>query len=193
MADQKTKRLMEMQLEDMQAAYGVEKKEDSDSKKSRAGAQADVAALYEDAWEYEQDLENFEAELEIINASELKDIAASLTEQRPDEGRNYPQELKTVLEIGWTHLAEVEQTHPKEQIELIKTTEFNDVVEKLNAAYPDYEGNFEADVKGVLVKRWETLIAIKKEHIKEEIAMIKSLGLKHHYAKRIYKEFHGID
>lgn len=185
MAEQNTKRLMEMQLEDMQATYGVEKKEDSDSKRSRASAQADVAALYEDAWEYEQDLENFEAELEIINATELNEIAAALTEQRPDEERNYPQELKTVLEIGWTH--------PEEQIELIKATEFNDVVEKLNAAYPDYEGNFEADVKGVLVKRWETLIAIKKEHIKEEIAMIKSLGLKHHYAKRIYKEFHGID
>jgi hypothetical protein len=184
---------MELQMEEMQATYGVEKKEDSTSKQSNSSKQADVAALYEDAWEYEQDLENFEAELEIIKATDLKEIAAALTRERPDEERNYPQEVKTVLEIGWTHLVEEKQTHPKEQLELIKESGFNDIVEKLNTAYPDYEGDFEADVKAVLVKRWETLIAIKKEHIKEEIAMIKALGLKHHYAKRIYKEFHGIE
>jgi hypothetical protein len=122
----------------------------------------------------------------------LKDIAEVLTQKLPDETRNYAQELKVVLVTAWTRLAEVEKTHPAEQLELLKRVEFSDAAEKLSAAYPDYAGDFETEMKDALVKRWETLIAIKKEHIEEEMEEIYIAGLKPSFVKRIYKQFHGI-
>ncbi|OYZ34334.1 MAG: hypothetical protein B7Y30_07355, partial [Campylobacterales bacterium 16-40-21] len=74
----------------------------------------------------------------------------------------------------------------------IKETDFSDVVEKLSAVYPDHKGDFETDVSRILLKRWENLIAIKKEHIEEEMEEIYIAGLKPSFVKRIYKEFHGI-
>ena len=47
-------------------------------------------------------------------------------------------------------------------------------------------------VREVLVKRWEMLIAIKKEHIEQEIEEIYIAGLKPSFVKRIYKQVHGI-
>ena len=193
MADQKTKRYLEIQMEDLKAAHAVE--EDSAPKKNHSkdnSKNAEIAQMYEDAAEYEEDLKGFEEELEIVNANELKDIAAALIQKFPNEDRDYAQELITILQMGWTHFVEVEKTHPNEQLELIKETEFGDVVDKLSTAYPDYNGDFEADVRDLLVKRWENLIAIKKEHIKQELAEIKTTGLKPKYVKRVYEQFHGI-
>ena len=194
MADQETKRYLELQMEELKAAHAEEAGEEVTApKKSEAknAKNAEIAKMYEDAAEYE-DLKGFEEELEIVNANELKDIAASLIQKFPNEERDYAQELRTILEMGWTHFVDVEKTHPKEQLEIIKETEFGDVVEKLSAAYPDYHGDFEADVRVFLVKRWENLIAIKKEHIKQELAEIKTTGLKPKYVKRVYEQFHGI-
>jgi len=192
MADQETKRYMELQMEELKA--GLADEEDSAPQKSTKdnSKNAKIAEMYEDAAEYEADLKGFEEELEIVNANALKDIAASLIQKFPNEERDYAQELRTILETGWTHLVDVEKTHPKEQLTLIKETEFGDVVEKLSAAYPDYNGDFEADVRNFLVKRWENLIAIKKEHIKQELAEIKTTGLKPKYVKRVYEQYHGI-
>ena len=192
MADKETTRYMELQMAELKAAHADE--EDSAPKKnSRDNSKnAEIAKMYEDAAEYEEDLKGFEEELEIVNANELKDIAASLIQKFPNEERDYAQELRTILEMGWTHFVEVEKTHPKEQLELIKETEFGDIVEKLSAAYPDYNGDFEADVRDFLVKRWGNLIEIKKEHIKQELAEIKTTGLKPKYVKRVYEQFHGI-
>ncbi len=193
MADQKTKRYLEIQMEELKAAHAVE--EDSAPKKNNSrdnSKNAEIAKMYEDAAEYEEDLKGFEEELEIVNANELKDIAASLIQKFPNEERDYAQELRTILETGWTHFVDVAKTHPKEQVELIKETEFGDVVGKLSAAYPDYKGDFETDVRDLLVKRWENLTAIKKEHIKQELAEIKTTGLKPKYVKRVYEQFHGI-
>jgi molybdopterin converting factor small subunit len=196
MAEQKTKRYLELQMEELKAAHAeaegeenntVPKKNTKDNSKN-----AEIAKMYEDAAEYEEGLKAFEEELEIVNANALKDIAAALIQKFPNEERDYAQELSTVLVMGWTHLVEVEKTHPKEQLELIKETDFGDVVEKLNAEYPDYAGDFEADVRNFLVKRWENLIAITKEHLKEELAEIKTTGLKPKYVKRVYEQFHGI-
>ncbi|MEA1879921.1 MAG: hypothetical protein U9N11_04700, partial [Campylobacterota bacterium] len=153
---------------------------------------AHIAKLYEDAAEYEADLKGFEEELEIVNANSLKDIAQALINAFPDEDRDYAEELDSILNVGWTHFVEVEKTHPKEQLTLIKETVFADVVEKLNTQYPEYAGDFEKDVRGLLVKRWENLIAIKQEHIKQEHAEIKTAGLKPKYVKRAYEQFHGI-
>ncbi|WP_373030148.1 hypothetical protein [Sulfurovum sp.] len=192
MADKETKRYMELQMEELKAAH-AEKEDSAPKKNSRDNSKnAEIAKMYEDAAEYEADLKGFEEELEIVNANELKDIATALIQNFPNEDRDYAQELRTILETGWTHFVEVVKTHPKEQLELIKETEFGDVVEKLNTSYPDYTGDFETEVRDLLVKRWENLITIKQEHIKQELAEIKTTGLKPKYVKRVYEQFHGI-
>ena len=152
----------------------------------------ELAKMYEDAFEYEAELEAFEKELEIVNANKLQDIASALTQELPDEERDYSQELKAILVATWTHFVKTEKTHPIKQLELIKETEFCDVVKTLNASYPNYDGDFETSVREVLVKRWEMLIAIKKEHIEQEIEEIYIAGLKPSFVKRIYKQVHGI-
>lgn len=206
MADENKKLYLELQMDELKTALGVEvdhsvcdanKKEkiaklkDSAEKNNRA-KNADVAKLYENAAEYEKELECFEKELEVVNVNELKDIAEVLTKNFPDEERDYLQELKTVVLAGWTYFVEIDKTHPIEQLELIKETDFPNLIEKLSTLYPDYSGDFESDIRRILVKRWETLIAIKKEHIEEEIEEIYIAGLKPSFVKRIYKEFHGI-
>lgn len=196
MADNETKRYMEMQMDEMKTFHAENAKDkDTPSKKKNDNREkeAEIAILYEDLAEYEEDLECFENELEVVNANELKEVSNALTQNFPDEERNYEQELKVVLEAGWTHMVEVLKSHPKEQLEIIKENDFCDIAEKLSAAYPEYSGSFESEIKNILVKRWETLIAIKKEHIKEEIAEIKTAGLKPSYAKRVYKRYHGIE
>lgn len=196
MADKETKRYMEMQMEEMKSfhADNTEKQEATSKKKNDdREKEAEIARLYEDLAEYEEDLECFENELEVVKSNELKAISKALTENFPDEDRNYEQELKVVLEAAWTDMVEVQKTHPEEQLAIIKENDFCDIEEKLNTAYPEYEGSFETDIRNILIKRWELLIAIKKEHIKEEIAEIKTSGLKPNYAKRVYKRYHGIE
>jgi tetratricopeptide (TPR) repeat protein len=195
MAGEETKRYMELQMDEMKDFHSEnaeEKAPASKRKDDNREKEAEIAKLYEDLAEYEEDLECFENELEVVNANTLKEISRSLTQNFPDEERDYEQELKAVLEASWTHMVEVLNTHPKEQLNIIRENEFCNIAEKLSEAYPEYSGSFESDIKNILVKRWETLIAIKKEHIKEEIAEIKTAGLKPHYAKRVYKRYHGI-
>ena len=195
MADKENKLYLDLQMDELKKFHSEnEEQETSTPKKSSKNREkdAEIAKMYEDAAEYEEDLKGFEAEFEIVNTNALKDIAAALIKSFPNEERDYAQELRTILEMGWTHFVEVEKTHPKEQLELIKETEFGDVVEKLNATYPDYNGDFEAEIRDLLVKRWENLIAIKKEHIAQELAEIKTTGLKPKFVKRVYEQFHGI-
>ena len=194
MDDKSTKLYLELQMEELKAAHADKTEENSAPKNNDKvnSKNAEIAKMYEDAAEYEANLKGFEEELAIVNANALKDIAGVLIQKFPNEERDYAKELKSIVETGWAHLVEVEKTHPKEQLELIKETEFGDVVEKLNTAYPDYTGDFEADVRNFLVKRWENLIAITQEHIKQELAEIKTTGLKPKYVKRVYEQFHGI-
>jgi len=195
--DSSTKRYMELQMEELKDALATQsedtaapKAEKKDHTKSPENAA--LAKMYEDAAEYEKDLEIFEEELKIVNANELKDIAQALSQRFPNEDRNYPQELKTILVIGWTHLVELQKAHAKEQLELIEKSEFSDIAEKLSTLWPEYEGNFEKEIRALLVKRWENLIAIKKEHIEEEHEEIETAGLKPNYVKRVYQQYHGI-
>lgn len=195
MAENKTKLYMEMQMEELEDFHAEEKEKQTVTPKKnphRNEKNAALAKLYEDAAEYEEDLKGFEEELEIVNANALKDIAATLTKAFPDEDRDYAQELKTILEIGWKHFVEVEKSHPQAQLKIISESDFGDVVENLVSAYPDYSGDFENDIRGLLVKRWENLIAIKKEHIAEELAEIKTAGLKPKFVKRVYEQYHGL-
>ncbi|MDA7818053.1 hypothetical protein N9A28_07670 [Sulfurimonas sp.] len=151
----------------------------------------ELAKLYEDTAEYEAELKVFEEELEIIKENELKDIPAEFAKKFPDEDRDYEQELQNILSATWSHLAEVKKTHSSEYLELITQTPFCDVLEKFNATYPEYDRNFETEVRNIFVQRWETLISIKKEHIKEEETDMKIAGLKPSFVKRIYKQIHG--
>lgn len=193
MAEPIVKRYMELQMEELKEALSSQSEEAAPKEQVKGNSKhAELAKMYEDCYEYEKDLKIFEAELEIVNANELKDIARVLNERFPNEERDYPQELKTVVLIGWTHLVEVQKSHPQAQLDIINDSTFNELVDKLNAAFPDYSGNFEKEIRSLLVKRWGNLIAIKQEHIEEELAEIETAGLKHHYVKRIYKEYHGI-
>ena len=196
MAKDEKKRYLELQMDELKGSLLEEDENPAPKKKktniNQSPQNAAIAKLYEEAAEYEEDLKGFEEELEIVNSNALKDIAAALTHKFPDEDRDYAEELDTILVVGWTHFIEVEKTHPKEQLTLIKETDFADIVEKFNTAYPDYSGDFENDVRELLQKRWGNLIAIKKEHIKQELDEIKTSGLKPKYAKRVYEKYHGI-
>jgi len=152
----------------------------------------ELAKLYEDAYEYEEELVSFEAELEVVDAAKLEELAAVLRKELPNEERDYDKELQGILVATWVYKVETKKTHPQEQLDLIKQCTLFNVVEKLSSAFPEYEGDFAKEVKAAFTDRLKTLITIKKEHIKEEIADIKIAGLKPTYVKRIYKQVHGL-
>jgi len=191
MAENKTKLYLELQMEELKATYGVTEEEKKAAPKDNS-RNAEIAKMYDDAAEYEADLKVFEEELEVVNANKLEDIITALREKFPYEERDYAKEVQTTLEAGWTQSVEVEGRHPKEQLEIIKNSTLATLVKSLSSAYPDYDGSFEADIRKILTIRWGNLIAIKKEHIKQELAEIKTTGLKPKYVKRIYEQFHGI-
>jgi len=152
----------------------------------------ELAKLYEDAYEYEEELASFEAELEVVDANTVEELAAVLTKELPSKERDYVKELQGILVATWTHKVETLQTHPQEQLDVIKESTLSNVVEKLSSKFPQYDGDFGKEVKAAFTDRLKTLISIKKEHIKEEIADIKIAGLKPTYVKRIYKQVHGL-
>ena len=195
MEDKKAKRYLDMQLDELKEMVGVEIEKDEAYRQRKSGQPEDleIATLYADAAEYEAELVRFEQELEILKANDVKALTTAMAERFADEAQNYAQELKAVVETGWKQLVEVARTHPAEQLMLIRETDFESIPEKLAGAFPGYEGDFEAEIKGMLLQRWAMYIEVKKEHIKEEIGYIKALGLKPHYAKKVYKRYHGIE
>lgn len=206
MAENKKKLYMEMQMEELKATLADGDEDDLDPLEQMMKEQAaskkkvnknsekerELAKMYVDAYEYEEELESFEKEQEVVKNNNLKDIAAALTKEFPAVKKDYDNDFKASLIDTWTHNVDIKQSHPQEQLDLIKETEFSEIVQKFNTTFPDYEGDFEAEVKLVLVKRWDMLIAIKKEHIDEELEEIYIAGLKPSYVKRIYKQVHGI-
>jgi flavodoxin len=107
--------------------------------------------------------------------------------------KNYEEEFRNVLIATWTQSIENGEENVQEQLEIIQTVDFSFIVAKLKESFSDYEGDFETELKNIFIKRHETLIAIMKEHIKEEFYEIKIRGLKPNFVKRIYQEFHGIE
>lgn len=197
MSQERTKLYLELQMEELKATYGINEEEKNKSEEEKRKSQetdarnAEIAKMYEDAAEYEADLALFEAELAIVNANKLEDIPTALKAAFSDEERDYAAEIQTILNAGWAHYI-AEGTHPKEQLEIVANTTIENVVERLCAIYGDKKESFEADIRKLLVKRWENLIAIKKEHIKQELAEIKTTGLKPKYVKRVYEQYHKI-
>ncbi|HFU77082.1 MAG TPA: hypothetical protein ENK68_01075 [Epsilonproteobacteria bacterium] len=152
----------------------------------------ELAKLYEDIYEYEEELAAFESELEIVESHEVEALADALQTAFPNEGRVFEEELFAILVATWDYKVNTKNTHPQEQLDLIKTCTLANVIETLSTAFPDYEGNFKVEVKSAFIDRLKALIAIKKEHIKEETDDIKIAGLKPSYVKRIYKQVHDI-
>lgn len=206
MADDSKKLYMEIQMEELKASLvddedeedldpleqmmqeaATEKKVNKNSEKEK-----ELAKMYIDAYEYEQELEVFEKEFAVVKANDLKDIATALRQEFPEVQRDYENEFKAALVTTWTHHIEVKQSHPQEQLDLIEENEFNDVVASFETKYPNYEGDFAKEVKIVLVKRWENFISIKKAEIEEELEEIYIAGLKPSYVKRIYKQVNGL-
>ena len=171
-------------------------KEESSSKQKMNTIQNEkniaLAKMWEDAAEYEDEIESFKKELEVLNANNIKNLATALAQELPDKQRDYAQELQAILVAMWTHKVEKENTHPLEQLKLIKETSFSNLVEKMDALKPSYEGDFEADVKALLTQRLEMLISIKKDHLKEEEDELYIAGLKPSFVKRMYKKVHGL-
>jgi tetratricopeptide (TPR) repeat protein len=205
MEDDSKKLYLELQMEELKAALGVQEEasvaemnkakieqlKEAAAKKNR-DKNADVAKLYENAAEYEKELEHFEKELEIINSHQVKDIVEVLCKKLPDEERNYGDELKAIIVAGWVHSFEGDELELLGQCELIKKVEFSNIVDALVLACPESSIDFDVKVKAILTKRLETLIGIKKDHIEEEIEEIYIAGLKPSFVKRIYKEYHGL-
>lgn len=152
----------------------------------------ELAKLYEDAWEYEQELAAFEKELEVVNTNSVDALAQALSSAFAKENRDFNKELHAILISTWTHKVETQQTHPQAQLDVIKTSTLEEVTEKLSTAFPDYAGDFAQEIKAAFVDRLKILIEIKKEHIKEETTDMKIAGLKPSFVKRIYKQVHGI-
>ncbi len=177
------KRLLELQMEELRASYGIAKDAPkSTTNNDRSENSRKIAKLYEDAAEYEEELEMFEKELEIVKNSELKDIAKRLMESFPDYEGDYLKELTAVLEAHWKQFVEVDKTHPEAQLKLIQEGDF--------ATYSD---DFSQEVKNVLIKRWEMLIEIKKEHIAQERTEMKLRGMKPDHIRKVYRKYHGLE
>lgn len=194
MAGQNTERYMEMQMDELNEFLDAKKEVEPKKKKPvRNEKNRQVAELYEDCWEYEEDLAAFEAELEVIQNSTLATLPEALMQAFDLPDRDFKNELKGLIEAAWHEKVEVQKTHPKEQLEVIRNSEYNDIVANLEERFSSYAGDFSKEIMDLFIARWQMLIGIKKDHIKEEIAEIKTAGLKPHYAKRIYKEYHGIE
>ena len=93
MAEKKEKLYLELQMEELKAAHADAIEDNSAPKKSTKdnSKNAEIAKMYEDAAEYEEDLKGFESYFEIDNTNALKDIDAALIKSFPNEQKYYSQ------------------------------------------------------------------------------------------------------
>lgn len=182
MAGKENRRIMEMQMDALKDEYGV----DIESSKNRIPANArsannkKIAALYDDAGEYEAELKGFVTELEILNENQLVDLVVMLNANTPEYEGDFAKEIGEVVVNGFTQLVEA-KSHSHEQLELVKQMDFT-----------KYTGDFELELKEILVKRWEFLIEIKKEHVADERAEMKLMGMKPDHIRKVYYNYHGL-
>jgi len=182
MAGKENRRIMEMQMDALKDEHGV----DIDTSKNRIPANArsannkKIAALYDDAAEYEAELKGFEAEFELLNDNALVDLVAKLNENNPEYEGNYAKEIGEVVVNGFTQLVEA-KVHTVEELELVKQMDFT-----------AYTGEFENEIKEILVKRWEFLIEMKKEHVADERADMKLRGMKPDHIRKVHYNYHGL-
>jgi hypothetical protein len=175
------RRLMEIQKDALKEEHGVDT---SSAPRIPANARSanneKIAKLYDDAAEYEAELKGFEVEFEILNDNALADLVAKLNENNPEYEGNYAKEVGEVAVNGFAQLVEA-KTHTGEQLELVKQMDFT-----------AFSGEFESELKEILVKRWEFLIEIKKEHVADERADMKLRGMKPDHIRKVHYNYHGV-
>ena len=182
MAGKENRRIMEMQMDALKEEHGVEidSSKNRIPKNARSANNAKLAAVYEDAGEYEAELKGFEKEFEVLNDYALADLVAKLNENNLEYEGNYAKEISEVAVNGFMQLVEA-KTYTQEQLALVKQMDFT-----------AYNGDFETDIKEILMKRWEFLIDIKKEHIADERAEMKLQGMKPDHIRKVYYNYHGL-
>jgi len=182
MADKENRRIMEMQMDALKDEHGVDidSSKDRIPKNARSANNKKLADIYDDAAEYEAELKGFEAELEILNNNALADLVVKLNENNPEYEGNYANEIAEAAVNGVTKLVEV-KSHSQEQLELVKQMDFT-----------AYSGELEAEIREILVKRWEFLVEIKKEHIADERAEMKLMGMKPDHLRKVHYNYHGL-
>jgi len=182
MAGGENRRIMEMQMDALKDEHGVDidSSKDRIPKNARSANNKKLAEIYNDAAEYEAELKGFEAELAILNDNALSDLVAKLNENNPEYEGNYAKEIAEAAVNGMTQLVEA-KSHTKEQLELVKKMDFT-----------AYSGELESEIREILVKRWEFLVEIKKEHIADERAEMKLMGMKPDHLRKVYYNYHGL-
>ena len=98
MAGKENRRIMEMQMDALKEEHGVEidSSKNRIPKNARSANNAKLAALYEDAGEYEAELKGFEKEFEVLNDNALADLVTKLNENNPEYEGNYAKEISEV-------------------------------------------------------------------------------------------------
>ncbi len=181
MAGKENRRIMEMQMDALKDEHGVDvDAEHRIPKNARSENNKKIAALYDDAAEYESELKGFESEFEILNSNALKDLIVKLNENNPEYEGDYAKEVAQVVVNSFTQLVEA-GIHTPEQLEQVKQMDFT-----------AYSGEFEEEIREILVKRWEFLIEIKKEHIADERAELKLRGMKPDHIRKVYYNYYGL-
>jgi len=175
------RRLMEIQKDALKEEHGVDVSAEARiPANARSQNNKKIAALYDDAAEYEAELEGFESEFEILNDNALADLVEKLNENNPAYEGDYAKEVGEVTVNGFMQLVEA-KTHTLEQLELVKNMDFR-----------AYKGDFETELKEILMKRWEFLIEIKKEHVADERADMKLRGMKPDHIRKVHYNYHGV-
>ena len=175
------RRLMEIQRDALKEEHGVDVSAEARiPANARSENNKKIAALYDDAAEYEAELKGFEAEFEILSDNTLADLVTKLNENNPEYEGNYAKEVSEVAVNGFTQLVEA-NTHTNEQLELVKEMDFT-----------AYTGDFETELKEIFLKRWEFLIEIKKEHVADERADMKLRGMKPDHIRKVHYNYHGV-
>jgi hypothetical protein len=194
MEEKTTQTYMKLQMDELKTVHGMENAERKSDAKDQSGKPEDeeIAKLYEDCAEYEEELLRFDRELELIKSNEIAALAEAMAELGGETKAQAEEKLKAVVEHGWSARVENGSASPA-SLERLRSAGFCDLVSVLGEALPDESVDVESEIKSLLIERWELYINIKKEHIKEEVSYIKALGLKPHYAQKIYKRYHGID
>jgi hypothetical protein len=181
---------MQHQMDTIKELYGNDAEANEKNKKVElAGQEKDreIAELYEDVYQYKLDKKCFEDELVLVKKHELNELLNVLNEYKLDS-RDYNTDLMGVIEHNWQQKIENNKCDAS-QLELIKGKDFNSALEILVEINNDTILN---EIKDIFIARWEMLVEIKKEHIKEEEKEIKVRGLKTYYAERVYKRYHGL-
>lgn len=191
MENNKTQTYMKLQMEELKTAHGVEPEQKRKDDKSGRPEDKEIADLYSDCAEYEDELDRFERELEIIATHPIDTLAEALAQASDDDLQETMQKLHAVILHGYEHKCEQGEVS-QEIVDLVAGTGYAALVSTLAKAHGLEREPVQTQLRAMLEQRWQLYIDIKKEHIKEEVSYIKALGLKPHYAQKVYRRYHGL-